>query len=372
MKEKLLLLMTDLDHTLTPISADGLLELAVVIKQIEAKNGVKVKLVPISGRPASYTHAMMQIMHATFARCGLGHVVELGVGEQGAVAVWTEDNVTEKYIGKNPFAAIQKEALRRFYESSPFEKLFSQQPSNRYNSSFVIKKRELERLKESVINELKINDGEGLGIFSKNPATVFSTQRLFLNLRLNQKITEYQTAFMKAIHERFGEAFVMSCSGVLEVTPKGMDKANAIQWVITEMEKQHDIRGMIYCGDSENDRAAVRLLSNWADLTDKACHVFLPSNAIPALESHQMEAWKDRMQSLQLKKIIQKAGMPKGEDASILTSQEQKKREHKSYQGIIYLLKQNLAQDTLVSTNPRSRKSLKIKDDFEIRYPSMG
>lgn len=87
--QRLYIIFTDLDHTVTPLNTRGIDRFALLIRAIQTKGKCAVRFVPISGRSSDYVRCFCHTLRHTFAGVGpdLDDVIDLASGEQGATVI---------------------------------------------------------------------------------------------------------------------------------------------------------------------------------------------------------------------------------------------------------------------------------------------
>lgn len=305
-KKKLFLLLSDLDGTILPINTKQLSEFSNLMKKISDLNNIEVKFCPISGRPSNYVLAIMDIFNSAFKEAGLNNAVGLGSSEQGSVILPGKDRLYERIsiTSQNKQLFIN---LRNYVLKSKFGQYFSYEPDLRNSLSLVFRSeingKENESFRKEIFNELK-----------------------------------------GYILKKYGNEVNVSYSGCMEVTLKDVSKDKAIKYIINHYQKTHEIKGIAFGGDSENDIPAIRYMSLLSSIPGQKINVIVPSNALKVLKNGSVENWKEKYKKL---------GVPKCITVS----------EHKGAEGMIRLLTKMEKNKTLISYD----SELKVRDDIGLR-----
>jgi HAD superfamily hydrolase (TIGR01484 family) len=263
--QKALLLFTDIDETLLPIDIKSLKKFINLIKKIQVKENIMIKLCPISGRQPLYVKGIMNFLNGLFENEGIKNFCEIGAGEQGSIIVKNTEPEQLIYLATRE-DAILKQNISHAFKQNALSKYFSQSPQNVIINTFSLK----DEFKEKMTPKLKL----------------YILSRLKKDLELQFK-------------DKIAISNVVDC---LEVAPQNMGKDIAIQNILEEYSKRFDILGITYSGDSENDLRAVQFLANLSKSTKMKVHVFLPSNAYPCLESSQIETFQKNLKKNCIKK----------------------------------------------------------------------
>lgn len=308
-KEKVLIIFTDLDETFIPIGLKGMKKFVDLVKEIEAKEGVKVKYCPISGRQSTYVLAIMDVIKAVFEEGGIKNAVDYGVGEQGAVVAHIDSYCRQDFLGAEEDKDIKSKILQAFNEFK-YKDYFTSMPGFDYMYTFYIKDELVKSLSQEKRNKL------------------LSLLRKHLSLKLKDKVNISD---------------VIDC---LEVVSKGTGKDKAIKWALSKYSRKYDVVGLCYSGDSENDLKAVSYVSKLAEIPGIKANVFLPANAYECLKSKNVEAWKRKIES-------------------VFSGYKVHESKEKRFEGVMKLIRQKLKEGNLVSHEPRPRKT---QDDMAIIY----
>src|SRR6056300_1032054 len=86
-KKKLLVIFSDLDGTIMPINTSQLNKFSKLLKNISKGSDIDVKFCPVSGRPANYVLAVMDVFNAAFKEQGLEDSIGYGSSDQGGVVL---------------------------------------------------------------------------------------------------------------------------------------------------------------------------------------------------------------------------------------------------------------------------------------------
>lgn len=257
-KPKVFIIFADLDGTFTPIDIEGLIDFVEVVKEIQEQSDVKVKFCPISGRPCGY---VLRVLHETrdaLLSYNITDVCEFGAAEQGALLVDASRSYGPKYLGEAQNRGL-KAKIAEILKNSQYRKILADEPDKLYTCSIHIK------------NEYKasMTHAEQFAVYS---------------------------SIRDDIHKQYGpDAFDISMShNCMEVMSKEISKAFAVNMLIYSYMHAYNVVGIIYAGDAENDKVAIKYVSRLAEVPGMNAHVFIPSNSNPAIFSEQLEGWKKK------------------------------------------------------------------------------
>ena len=245
--QRLFLLFTDLDQTITPLCADGIVRLTSVVKRIES-HGVGCRIVPITGRAPEYALAFLHVLNASFERERLYNVCEVAAGEQGATVIYAAKSYDILHLGSRDDI---KERVAHVIAKSEFAQMLADEPGKRFTCSIHIK------------NEWS--------------DTVDKKQIL-------------QSLSDAVIHEIGSKVVKTSLSHkTLEIMSADVSKNRALEFIMNEYSASYDICGLSYSADAANDLECVKWVSEFAVRSSgkMKTHVFLPSNAGSCLDCSQ-------------------------------------------------------------------------------------
>lgn len=266
-KKKLFILMTDLDGTIIPADLDQMKALALVLKKIGEDKKIDVKFCPISGRPSAYVLSVMDVYETIFkkleGRVSLGY----GAAELGSIILEGKDNPFGRIYLQSKESYALADKIRTQFAQSPYAKYFNADPDGHFVTAFVIK------------------------------------PQLYRNLSPEKRLLLYQE-LRDYLRKEQNHNLDIVFSGCIEIKPKGVSKEKAIQWMLERYQKEYDVRGIVYCADSENDKKAVEYMVRLGMIPGIRAHVFLPSNAMQIIHSEQIEAWKTKFEKFGLKKNV--------------------------------------------------------------------
>lgn len=314
--------MSDLDGTLIPAGLDQLKDFAMTLKEIEDKTGADVKFCPISGRTSGYVLKMMDDSERYLKDAGLKDGLGYGAAELGGIILYGKDQPFKRTFLYPVDDARIVRRLRKDVMGGPFSKIFETDPDAHLVTAFVIKSEILKKIKNTTA------EGPNQENEIKN-----KTDKLYKSLR------DY-------LENKYGNELSVVFSGVIEVKPPEISKENAIKWMLNKYSKEYDIKGLVYCGDSENDKKAVEYVSKLAMIPGIKANVFIPSNAMDVIKSENMERWKEKFEKFGVKKSI-------------------KISKYQISDGITDLLKNHLKKGELIDNGPTPTKT---KDDFGVSY----
>lgn len=306
-KKKLFIFFTDIDGTLLPMNISQMQELSNVMLRISNKDEIQIKICPISGRPSNYVLATMDILQTLMDDVGVVNAVDYGGGEQGGIIVYGGTRpYNREYIGKDISFKLKRQ-IDTFFNNSSLKDKFVCDPDTKVINSFVLKSKLYTSLNE--IEREKLYD---------------------------ELIGELQ--------KEFGNKVKYVKSGAVELCPHGVSKDNAIKWILDQYQKEYDICGIVYSGDSDNDKEAIKYISKLAEIPGTKAYSFLPSNARTSIRSENIEKWKDRL-------------VDSGAKRSIIVG------EGKYLDGILGAMKQYISNNELIYNRI---EELKTKDDFGV------
>jgi HAD superfamily hydrolase (TIGR01484 family) len=335
-KKKLLLMMTDLDGTIFPSSSKKIIDLVDTLKEIEQRTGASVKFCPISGRTSSYVLSIMDRMETDFKEVGMKNAIGYGAAELGSIIIYGKNMpYKRKLLFSDEKSKIIK-AMKKEVNEGKFSKFFETDPDAYFVTAFVLKRK---FIKEIETETKKENIGKNL------------SEDEFNEIVEKKCKTHYYKPLRKELEKKYGKDIDIVFSGVIEAKPREISKDNAIKWMLNKFmtSKEYtgtEIGGIIYCGDSENDKKAVDYISRLALIHGIKAQVFTPSNAATEIRSENIEQWKDKFKKFGVDNCVKISKYP-------------------IVEGITDLLKMQLEKGELISKGPLSKE---IKDDIKINY----
>lgn len=265
LKEKIFLMLSDIDNTITPTSDEARVEFAQFAKKMKDENNVSLKFCPISGRAPEHVSLVMKELNKPFEAVGLPETVVLGAADQGGVYAYRGDSKRNRPIAKVD-EVLRKDISEAVFSSSVSEYFY-------------------EETGTKAINVFQVKSEYVAGL-SKERAEEFFREKLdYLKIYMEK-------LFGKKIHlSRFANNEV----GVLEIVPHGVGKDVAIKKLFEKFQKNYDIVGMCYCGDHENDLKAIDYMSRLAEVPGIKTHIFLPKNAQECTKNPEIKVWQDKI-----------------------------------------------------------------------------
>jgi len=248
--QRLFLLFTDLDQTITPLCADGIVRLISVVKRIES-HGVKCRIIPITGRAPEYALAFLHVLNASFERERLFNVCEVAAGEQGATIIYVAKSYDILHLGGRDDV---KERVAHVIAKSEFAQMLADEPGKRFTCSIHIKNEWADTFdsekKKSILHSL-------------SDAVIREIGSKVIKTSLSHK--------------------------TLEIMSADVSKNRALEFIMNEYSASYDICGISYSADAANDLECVKWVAEFAGRASGKIktHVFLPSNAGSCLDCSQ-------------------------------------------------------------------------------------
>lgn len=305
-KKDAFVIFTDLDGTFSPIGLKGLREFIEVVKQIKQKENVDVKFCPVSGRPADYVLSVMHTVDNIAKEEGIERLAEYGAGEQGALMVESKKAYKQTFLGDSVYTNL-KEDVSKVLSKNKYSDLLVDEEGKRFTCSIHIKKEVVDGLSMEKRNEI---------------------------------FEDIKKDLIKKLDKNIEIAMSHDC---MEIMTPEISKANAINRLLGVLSRENNVKGMMYAGDAENDKTAVKYFSNLAEIPGLKSHVFLPGNAIEGIWSKSIEDWKQKNSKTSSNRILL--------------------GEKKNFAGVVELLKKELEKGTLVSKMDRPKKT---QDDLDL------
>jgi hydroxymethylpyrimidine pyrophosphatase-like HAD family hydrolase len=252
------LIFADLDGTFTPMDIEGKIDFLSVIREIQEKEGVMVKFIPVSGRPAGYVLRLLHEVRDMLSGMDIHGVCDYGAAEQGAVIVDSKRSYGPHYMG-DPDHVNLKAQIAEIIANNEHHEIISDEPDKLYTCSIHIKN----EAKEHMTHEQQF---------------------------------EVYNSVKKQVLEKFGEGVlnISMSHNCMEVMHKEISKSEAMHTLIRNYAADFNVVGFLYAGDAENDKIAMEFVSKYAELRGINAHNFVPGNAQDAILSHKLEPWKHR------------------------------------------------------------------------------
>lgn len=239
-KEKAVIIFTDIDKMSFPINMESINKLINLVKEMQEKNNVQVKICPISTRASGFVLGQMHMIRNIFKEVGLDKVFVNGVAEHGAYILDGDRSFNIKYAGDGAYMTLKKD-MQKFLEDSPFKDKIATDPDKQYTSSIYIK------------NYRTSHD------VSKK---IFSTLQTEIKNTFGQKVDIFLS------HK------------CLEIKPTGVEKSRAINQLLEKFDKEFDLVQVILSKNLEKDK-----------------HIKVPPINVPK----DFELWKKKIGSLLVK-----------------------------------------------------------------------
>jgi HAD superfamily hydrolase (TIGR01484 family) len=273
-KDKVFLMFSDLDNTITPTDEQTKRQFARFAVELKKRNNVELKFCPISGRDVSFITDRMKELSEPFEEVGLKDTVEIGAGEQGGVIVHKDSPQKNKPI--TWFDEELKKEMSNIVNNSKFSKLFEEEKNLKTINVFSVTQEHVPHLPV----EEKI-------IFYKKQMEELQD---FLNRRFGSEVQFSQ----------FWNPYL----GVLEVVPNQIGKEVALRGIFEYYQKKYNIVGFCYCGDHENDLRAIDYVCRLAEVPGIKAHVFIPKNAQECTKEPKIKVWQDKMGAISRGRVI--------------------------------------------------------------------
>lgn len=264
MKEKLLLVLSDIDDTFRPVDWNKPVDRKSIEEfykfSNELKNeGIKTKLCFISARPAIRVREQMEIVNSIVNE----NLSEISVGEQGSVFLNLK---TQKPIVDDINLEIEK--INK-YVMEKYSDLFFRSEGSITTTYF-----ELRKNSDNMSPEFRNRAAE-----------------LEKDIKLNFKLNNLN---IRIIHNING----------VEITDTRFDKDDGIKYLIDKYQRKYDIVGLTYSGDAVNDIKAIKYMSKLAEVPGVRVNVLIPNNAVESINS-SLESWKNNINGTT--KVIRKS-----------------------------------------------------------------
>jgi HAD superfamily hydrolase (TIGR01484 family) len=325
MRKKTLLIMSDLDGTLIPAKLTEMQDFFKTLKKIEKDLDVQIKFSFITGRPAGYLLSTMDSFQNYFDEYEMNDPLGLGVAEQGGIIVYGKCKpYRRKYIGTKDYSK-ELANIKELVDNSKFKNSFEIEQDGKISISYVINGDYYEKKQKELEHEYsdkKVAKKE----LKKHVSAKYKELRDYLSNRIPKDIEIVN-------------------GGVLEIKPKEISKDKAVSYLFDRYKKKYDIKGIVYCGDSENDKKAIEYVSKLGLIPGIRANVYLPSNGKDEVRSENIEFWKNRL-------------LKKGARKNVKISK------YSTIAGISELLMTDLKSNQLID---KSSSSAKTKDDIGIR-----
>ena len=273
-KEKIFLMLSDVDNTITPTSEAVKAEFSQFAKEMKENENVELKFCPISGRDSEHISNIMKELNKPFEKSGLPQTIEIGVSDQGGVYAFREDPSRNRPIQK--IDETLRKDIKTTFQKADVSKYF------------------FEELNTKVIN-----------IFTVKPECIQNLSRKNAEAFLKEKLNLLKVYMLKHLGKKIHiSEFNNSEVGVLEVVPQGIGKDIGVQKLIERFQKKYNIVGMCYCGDHENDLKAIDYMSRLAEVEGIKINIFLPKNAKEITKSPHIRVWQDKMGDISRGRVI--------------------------------------------------------------------
>jgi HAD superfamily hydrolase (TIGR01484 family) len=305
-KKDVFVIFTDLDGTFSPVGIKGLQRFVDLVKALKQKENVDIKFCPVSGRPGDYVLSVMHMVRNVCKEEGLLDVAPHGIGEQGALLVDGIRSYRQVYLG-NPQETSLKKEVEEILKKGPFWHMVVDEVGKRYTCSIHIKKEYAQNM--TADQKQKIYDRIGRDILEK----------------IKRKVS------------------ISMSHNCLEVMTPEISKAKAIARVLRLYQRLYHVRGMLFAGDAQNDKIAVKHFSHLSEIPGVPAHVFLPGNATSAITTKALEQWKEQNPNASINRIRQ--------------------AKENYFEGVITLMYQAWRDGSLLSNTKPSSRSM---DDLDL------
>lgn len=320
MKKKAYIVLTDLDGSFTPIVSEEMATFAKLMKSIQDKENVAVKFAPVSGRNADYLSAIMGIVKWEFDKVGVKDAIDYGAAEQGAVIQYANSPVARLSLAKPESKALIAD-IKCIFNESKFAKIMDYHPTNEYDMAFLLKSAVVKSWKQDKNGEKEHKEA------------------------IYKKFKDYML-------QKIGNRADVVYSGCIEITPPEIGKDKAINWILSQYQKDYDIVGVTYYGDSENDKKAIEYMAKLAEIPGIKFKTYIPSDAKKEIESANVEGWKVNNKNVH--------SLP-----SVFRASPGNVRSR----GLVELMEKDLKNETLLG---RGTEHHQFRDDCQIKKQSLS
>jgi HAD superfamily hydrolase (TIGR01484 family) len=244
---KVFLLLTDIDSTFTPIGTEGILRFVNLIKKIESRENVKVKLGLITGRQLTYVLAITNMLRWIFKEQGLENIIDYAGVEQGSI-ILEVDNPDSPIMLNSAGTKTIEQKVKNIVSKSKIAKYLLKSKYNMNLIAYFIKPEYREKLPQNMQVEI---------------------------------LTKLRDLVENSLKDEANVSFAKDC---VEILPANSGKDKAIDWIIENYSKKYQIVGTTFSGDSDNDYLGVKRMLELGKDNNKNIKVIIPDNSSEKLQ----------------------------------------------------------------------------------------